>query len=413
MTAPARPMLIRARQLLDGAGGRIEGAALLVQGERIAAVGRAADLGSPADATIVDHHGTLMPGMVDVHVHLRAPGKAGAGLAEAMDLARVSYAETALRAAKHARDTLRAGFTAVRDCAAPAGIAIDLRNAIDCGYVPGPRIRACGQGLTVTGGHMDAPLFADHVEIQGYAAPCLGADGFRQGVREQLRRGADFIKLNTWVSYHDSPDRFWRREMTDAEIAAACDEAHAQGVHVAAHVYGPEGVAASVRNGVDTIEHGHWIDAPTVELMAERGTTFVPTLTVNDVHARHALADPDLPEKYKRWHRRSCEDKWETLARIRAAGLRVCTGTDAGFQIEHGVWNAHELVLLVKGGYTPMEAITAATANGADLLGIEAGRLAPGRLADLVLVAGDPLADVSILEHPETLRVFKGGVEAG
>jgi len=250
------------------------------------------------------------------------------------------------------------------------------------------------------------------VTVAGCAAPCLGADGFRQGVREQLRRGADFIKLNTWVSYHDSPTRFWRREMTDAEIAAACDEAHAQGVHVAAHVYGPEGVAASVANGVDTVEHGHWIDAPAVELMAERGATFVPTLTVNDVHARLALQNPDIPEKHKRWHRRSSEDKWETLARVRAAGIRVCTGTDVGFQIEHGRWNAHELTLLVRGGFSPMEAITAATAHGADLLGIEAGRLAAGRLADIVLVAGNPLDDITILEQPERLRVFKGGVEA-
>ncbi len=413
MTAAARPLLIRARQMLDGTGGRIEEAALLVEGERIRAVGRAADIGTPDGARVIDHSGTAMPGMIDVHVHLRAPGRPGEGLAEAVDLARISYAETALRASKHARDTLRAGFTAVRDCAAPGGVVIDLRNAIETGYVDGPRIKACGQGLTVTGGHMDRPLFSDHVRVDGLAAPCLGADGFREGVRAQLRRGADFIKLNTWVSFHDSPDRFWRREMTDAEIAAACDEAHAHGVHVAAHVYGPEGVAASVRNGVDTIEHGHWIDAPTVELMAERGTTFVPTLTVNEVHARHALQDPDLPEKYKRWHRRSSEDKWETLERVRAAGIRVCTGTDAGFQIEHGLWNAHELILLVRGGYTPMEAITAATANGADLLGIEAGRLVPGRLADLVLVAGDPLADLSILGQSEKLRAFKGGAEAG
>lgn len=414
--APAKPetgrrILVRAARLIDGSGGLIEAGAMLVEGNRIVDVGPAAQLGDAADAEVIETDGTLMPGMADVHVHLRSPGKPTEGPEEALELARVSYAETALRASRHALDTLRAGFTMVRDCAAPGGVIIDLRNAIDDGYVVGPRIKACGQGLTVTGGHMDRPLFSDHVTVEGYAAPCLGPDGFREGVRRQLRRGADFIKLNTWVSYHRSETRFWRRELTDEEIAAACDEAHAQGVHVAAHVYGPDGVAASVGNGVDTVEHGHWIDAPTVELMAERGATFVPTLTVNDVHARAALADPAVPEPQKRWHRRSSEDKWETLARVREAGIRVCTGTDAGFQIEHGIWNAHELELLVRGGFSEMEAIVSATAHGADLLGIEAGRLAPGRLADFILVKGNPLADISILGQSHPKRVFKDGIE--
>ena len=404
-------VLVRATRLIDGTGGLIENAAMLVEGARIVDVGRAADLGDAAGARVIETTGTLMPGMADVHVHLRSPGRPTEGPEEAIELARVSYAETALRASHYAMETLRAGFTMVRDCASPGGVIIDLRNTIDQGYVVGPRIRACGQGLTVTGGHMDRPLFSDHVTIEGYAAPCLGPDGFREGVRRQLRRGADFIKLNTWVSYHRSETRFWRREMTDAEIAAACDEAHAQGVHVAAHVYGPPGVASSVSNGVDTVEHGHWIDDPTVELMVDRGATFVPTLTVNDVHAKAALADPSVAPPQKRWHQRSSEDKWETLARVRAAGIRVCTGTDAGFQIEHGFWNAHELALLVRGGFTEMEAITAATSHGADLLEFDAGRLVPGKLADFVLLDGNPLADITILGQAHPKRVFKDGIE--
>jgi imidazolonepropionase-like amidohydrolase len=162
---------------------------------------------------------------------------------------------------------------------------------------------------------------------------------------------------------------------------------------------------------VDSIEHGHWLDEPTVELMVARGTTYVPTLTVNDVHARAAIADPTIPERYKRWHRASSEAKWRSLEMVRKAGIRVCTGTDSGFQIENGKWGVHELELLVKGGFTPLEAITCATANSADLMGIDAGRLKPGRLADLVIVDGDPTADVSVLADRSRLRVFKDGRE--
>lgn len=406
-----QPILIRADRLLDGMGGVIEGAALLFSDARIMAVGRQADLGTPDNAKVIESKGTLIPGLCDVHVHLRTPGTPGAGHADELGMAQMSFAEIALRAASLARDSLRAGFTTLRDVGAPGGTIIDLRRAIEAGHIEGPRIKAAGMGLSVTGGHMDAPGWADHVALHAMTAPCDGPEGFRKGVRAQLKRGADLIKLNTWVSRHDSPDVFWRREMTEAEIAAACDEAHAQGVHVAAHVYGPEGVAASVRNGVDSIEHGHWLDEPTVALMEQHGTTYVPTLTVNDQHARMALADPNLPERFKRWHRASSEAKWRSLDLVRRAGIRVCTGTDSGFQIENGKWGAHELELLVRGGFSPLEAITCATANCADLLGTEAGRLKPGKFADLVLVEGDPLADISVLADRARLRVFKDGRE--
>lgn len=409
--APQQPVLIRADRLLDGTGDVIEGAALLFRGARIVAVGRQADLGTPDNARIIESKGTLIPGLCDAHVHLRTPGTPGEGHADELGMARMSFAEIALRAASLAQASLRAGFTTLRDVGAPGGTIIDLRRAIEAGHTEGPRIKAAGMGLSVTGGHMDAPGWGDHVALHGMTAPCNGPEGFREGVRAQLKRGADLIKLNTWVSRHDSPDIFWRREMTEAEIAAACDEAHAQGVHVAAHVYGPEGVAASVRNGVDSIEHGHWLDEPTVELMERHGTTYVPTLTVNDQHARMALTDPNLPERFKRWHRASSEAKWHSLDMVRRGGIRVCTGTDSGFQIENGKWGAHELELLVRGGFSPLEAITCATANCADLLGTEAGRLKPGKFADLVLVEGDPLADISVLADPTRLRVFKDGRE--
>lgn len=402
--------LIKAAQVIDGTGKAIQEGAVLFEGNRILDVGPATQIGRPDEAEVIESTGTLMPGMCDAHVHLRNDGAPSEGGAHKVAEARMSYTELGLRAAKHAKMTLDAGFTMVRDCAAAGGVVIDLRNAVNAGHVEGPRIKACGMGLCITGGHMDKRLWGDQITVRDGAAPCVGEDGFRDGVRQQLRRGADFIKLNTWGSYHNSPDRFWIREMHPKEIEAACEEAHAQGVHVAAHVYGPEGVYQTVLNGVDTVEHGHWLDEKCIELMVKRGTTYVPTLTVNDEHARMAIANPALEEKYKRWHRRSSEDKWRSLEMVRAAGIRVCTGTDVGFQIQHGEWNAHELVLLVKGGFTPMEAIIASTANCADLLEIEAGRLMPGKLADLVLIDGDPLKDIAVLKNSQAMRVWKDGV---
>jgi imidazolonepropionase-like amidohydrolase len=403
--------VIRANLVVDGVGGSIADGAVVFEGDRILDVGRAADIGDVDGAEVISTTGTLLPGLADVHVHLRSPGTPSEGGAHRDEFVHMSFADLALRASAYALATLKSGFTMVRDVGAPGGVIIDLRKAIDAGYLVGPRIKASGMGLTVTGGHMDPPGWAEHIEISNTFAPCNGPVGFRTGVREQLKRGADLIKLNTWVSYHNSPTRFWRQEMTEEEIAAACDEAHAQGVHVAAHVYGPEGVSASVRNGVDTIEHGHWIDEPTIELMVKHGTIFVPTLTINDVHASYAVDNPAVSEKGKRWHRESSAAKWKTLERVRKAGIKVCTGTDSGFQLENGKWGAYELELMVRGGYTPMEAIIASTSSSADLLEIEAGRLMAGKLADFVIVDGNPLEDITVLGKQDRLRVFKGGIE--
>lgn len=405
--------LIRVDRVIDGSGARpLAKGAVLFEGARILAVGRAADIGVPEGARVIDtaSGSTLIPGLCDTHVHLAYSGDTDARAFRA-EHAELPYAAVALRAAAYARSTLLAGFTSVRDMHAPGGTVIDLRNAVDAGQLAGPRIKACGRGLCVTGGHMDQPGWADHVLFRDMTAPCDGPIGFRKGVREQIKRGADFIKLNTWVSCSGKEGRYWRPEMADDEIRAACDEAHANGARVAAHTYGSDGVAHSVENGVDCIEHGHWIDDATVELMQKHGTFFCPTLTVNQIHADMALADPTLSDGARRWHAESSKAKWATLERVRKAGIRVVTGTDSGFMLPHAKVNARELTLLVKGGFSPLEAITAATAASCDLLDIDAGRLEPGRLADMVVVAGDPAADISVLEDPSRLRVFKDGTE--
>jgi imidazolonepropionase-like amidohydrolase len=402
--------LIRADRLVDGTGApALEGAAMLVDGERIKAVGRAADIGIPEGAEVIDAApgATLMPGLIDAHVHLAYSGAVDPEAFRA-ESASVEYPAMALRAARYARETLDYGYTAVRDMHAPGGTIIDLRRAIDAGHVEGPRIKACGLGLTVTGGHMDQAGFGDHMRFSGMNGACEGPVGFRHGVRAQLKRGADFIKLNPCVSSR-TDSRLYRFEMTVEEIRAACDEAHEQGVMVGAHTSGGYPLRASIEAGCDTVEHAHWVDDSTLELMVKRGTYLVPTLAVNEASSGFVLADADAPARRRHWAQSSEDAKWERLTRARKLGVKVAAGSDAGFFLQHGRDNGREIELLVQGGYTPIEAIHCATAVGADLMQIDAGRLVSGKLADFLIVAGDPLLDIAILRQRERLKVFKSG----
>ena len=405
-------ILIRVGRLIDGTGAKpVENAAILLDGTRIRSVARQADIGNPDVEEVIDMpEATAIPGLIDVHVHLSYSGNLDmrAFRAEHADM---SWPLVSLRAQKYAMDTLRHGFTSVRDMHAPGGTIIDLRNAVNAGYVDGPRIRACGMGLTVTGGHMDQPGFADHASFRDMTFPCDGADGFRKGVRTQIRRGADFIKINPCVGSRKDPDtRPWRFEMTPDEMRAACDEAHVQDMTVGAHTSGGPPLRVAVEAGVDTVEHGHWIDDATLDLMAERGTYLVPTLLVNKTSSKAVRDKPDAPHGSKRWGAVSEEAMWERLERARRHGVRIASGSDAGFMLEHGKCNLGEVECLVEGGFSPLDALSAATATGADLMQIDAGRLIEGKLADIVLVTGgNPADDLAPLRDPANLTVFKDG----
>lgn len=403
--------LIKADRVIDGISKQpVEGAALLIEGDRILAVDRAADIGVPDGASVVEAPGfTIMPGMIDAHVHLSYSGSPNRVMfrAEHTDL---NYAEIALRAARYAHETLRHGFTSVRDMHAPGGTIIDLRNAIDRGHVAGPRIRACGHGLSVTGGHMDQPGWADHTHFRDLTHPCDGADGFRRGVRSEIKRGADFIKLNTCTSTTRVPGRYCQQEMTDEEIRAACDEAHMNGRLVSAHTTGEDPLRATILNGVDCVEHAHFTDDSLVDLMAEQGTIFVPTLLVNERNFEIGQESLGVSPGHWEWLLASRDAKWATLERARKSGVKICAGTDAGYMIPHGSMNWREIALLVQGGLSSMEALVAATANNADLLQLEVGRLQSGYLADFLVVDGNPLDDIHVLADPAKIWVFKGGV---
>lgn len=406
-------LAIRAGQLIDGVRSTpLRDATVLVEGERIVAVGPAAALPIPPEAELVDARDrTVLPGLIDAHVHVHTPGGAIANYALAQ-LAELQ-GTLALRAYSYALRALRMGYTALRSLASPAYVDVALRNAIDQGLVDGPRLVVAGQGLSITGGHMDESNWSPDVTVAGRTGVCDGPWEGRRAVRAQCKRGVDLIKINACSAgvamYTVDPP--WVEEMTYEEMAAICDEAHKLLRRVAAHTSGGPGITNAIMAGVDTLEHAHWLSDAQIELMAERGTYYVPTLIVNSRAVALGPDQPGISPKAWSWLVKANDDKWSSLERAKRAGVKIVPGSDAGFQVFHGE-NACELEELVKGGFTPMEAIVAATRVAAECLdrAHEIGTLEAGKYADLVVVAGDPLAEIGLLQEAERIvAVYKGG----
>lgn len=397
-------------RLIDGHGGApLEKAFLKVEGSRITALGPQAQMGEiPAGFSVFEGQ-TLMPGLIDTHVHLAYSGaiESKAFRTEATEM---SYPLLALRAAQHAQQCLEWGITSVRDLNAPGGVIIELARAIQAGYVKGPRVQACGLGLSVTGGHMDKGGWGDHVHLQDMNLACDGPLEFRRGVRQQVKRGAGVIKINLCGGSFKDWSQPWKQEMTDVEVQAAIDEAHRLERRVAAHTSGGPSVTMAVKAGLDSVEHGRWLDQECVEAMAQHGSYYVPTLLVQENHFEHSWEVQGVNAAGKKWLELGREGMWQSLTLARKAGVKISTGTDAGFMLPHGSVNARELELLVQGGLTPLEAITAATKHGAELMDMpDVGTLQVGHLADLLLVAANPLENIKALQQKANLRVFKDG----
>jgi len=406
-------VVIRAGRLIDGLNpAPLNNVVILIEGDRVSLVGDGAFTAIPDGARIIDASDkTVMPGMIDAHVHIHTPG----GPADNYALAQLkkSQAMLVLEAYSCAMRDLQMGFTALRSLSSPCYIDIALRNAIDQGLIMGPRLRVSGQGLCVTGGHMDKPWWSPDLDVPGRTGVCDGPWECKKAARTQLKWGADVLKINPCVGDYRNPDRPWKQEMTYEEIAAICEEAHWAGKRVAAHTAGGQGITDSIRAGVDSIEHGHWLTDEQIELMVEYGTYYVPTLIVNTRSVELSCGKQDTVPEAWRWLNRVYEDKWETLRRAKEAGVKIAVGTDAGFVVSHGQ-NSAELEELVKGGLTPMEAIMAATRIGAECLDMEKeiGTVEPGKLADLLIVDGDPLSDIRILQDKSRIvQIFKGGEE--
>lgn len=357
---------------------------------------------APPGARLIDLSSrTILPGLIDAHVHLTsAPG--GAWWREAIDTD--EYA--ALLGAHNALVTLRAGFTTVRDLGSSGVVGFALKRAIDEGLVPGPRMLVSGPPLSTIGGHGDVAGFRPEViaALDGHNT-CTGADQCAARVRELARAGADVIKFMATGGVLSQGDRQLGQAFTDAEMRAIVETAHGLGLKVAAHAHADEGIAAAVRAGVDSIEHGTFASPATIQLMRQRGTTLVPTLMAF-VGIRERLGTGVYTPLVESKVRMTLEVVGRAARLAHDAGVPVVFGTDAAVY-PHGR-NAGEFTQLVRyAGMTPAQAIAAATTGAAHLLGLdsEVGRIAPGLSADLIAVDGDPLTDVTRLEHVEFVMV--------
>jgi imidazolonepropionase-like amidohydrolase len=403
-------VLIHAGRLLDRPGHPPRGAStVVIRNGKIEAVrdGHVTPDGYPG-ATLIDLRDRfVLPGMIDCHVHLDSDRAGQEGLLEALTQSDPYFA---YEAAWNARKTLEAGFTTVRNLGDRGGVTLALRDAIAAGKVPGPRILDAGQGISATSGHSDStlglnPEIAEHISEENL---CDGPESCRRAVRIQVRRGVDVIKIMTTGGVNSRIGAGLGKQLFDDEAKALIETAHLYGKKVAVHAHGADGINLALKYGADSIEHGTLLDEASIRLFLETGAYYVPTLSTVNGYLERIARDPNayLPEvRAKIDWRISITGK--ALARAYRRGVKIAFGTDAGVS-KHGR-NADEFELMVKHGMPPAEAIKAATVNSADLLGIagEAGSIEPGKRADVIAVAGDPLRDVTVLKRVSF--VMKGG----
>lgn len=405
-SATPETIVLKAARLFDGKGdAAVRNGVVIVEGGKIKAVG--SGLATPAGARVVDlGDATLLPGFIDAHTHLSGESSDD-WLQGTMDALRRPLTETAIRSTQYARNILMAGFTTVRDVGAGDYIDVGLRNAVAGGAVAGPRMLVAAYSLGARGGHCDSTgypkgLFGDETGITDGIAS--GPDQFRDAVRMQVKYGADVIKVCATGGVLSLADEVDTPQVTQEEMNAIVDEAHRLRKKAAAHAHGAEGAKVAIRAGIDSIEHGSFLDDEGLRMMKERGTYLVPTLLAGEtVTGPDRKYPPEIAEK-ARW---AMARRSETFRKALKMGVRIAFGTDSGVS-RHGV-NAREFKLMVDHGMTPAAALRSATSAAADLLGIAktVGILEPGKEADIVAVPGDALADVTATERVSF--VMKGG----
>ncbi len=407
--ADAKPALtvVKAAHVVDPKAGTVlQNQAIIIDRGHVKSIVAAADLAKslPADAKVqtVDlGNVTVLPGLIDCHTHVTGQPE---NFYE--DIFRKSPIDEATTSHIYARRTLLAGFTTIRNVGADNYTDFALKRAIDEGKVAGPRMLASGPALSATGGHGDLNRMSPYVHIDGINGIADGIDAVRKKVRENVKYGADLIKILATAGVLSEEESVGAPQYSLEEMKAAVDEAAMWGKKVAAHAHGTEGIKLAIKAGVASVEHCSFIDDEGIKLAIERGTYLVPDI-YNDDYILAEYAKMGYPENIIAKERLVGRTQRENFAKAVKAGAKIAYGTDSGVY-PHG-WNGKQFFHMVKWGMTPMQAIQAATTSAADLLGWQdkVGQLAPGFYADLIAVKGDPLADVTVLERVEF--VMKAG----
>jgi imidazolonepropionase-like amidohydrolase len=397
---PQRVALHAAHVLDVKSGKMLADQTLVIENGRIISSGPSAGASIPAEAARIDlPNATVLPGLIDAYTHLTMDPKFG------YETLALSVPRQTLTGAKNARLTLLAGFTTVRNVGANGFSDVALRDAINAGDVPGPRMLVSGPALGITGGHCDENMLAYEFHATGDGV----ADGIaavQHKVRDNIKYGADVIKVCATGGVLSLGDNPQHSQYTLEEMKAIVADAHRLGRKVAAHAHGAEGIRWAAEAGVDSIEHGSYIDDAAIAVMKEHGTYLVPTLYLGDWMINNAGLTR-LPPPLLIKAQEVIPAARKNIAHAFASGVKVAFGTDAAVY-PHGL-NAHEFAVMVKLGLTPLQAIQASTINAADLLGWsgKVGTLEPGAWADVIAVDGGPLKDVITLERVKF--VMKGG----
>ncbi len=396
--AAPRTIVLKAAHLFDSVSGTLtEHGVVVVSGSKIQAVG--SDAAIPAGAEVIDlGDATLMPGFIDAHVHL--------SMQSSLDWYREWFnnimrfpAEQALYGAHNAKITLEAGVTTVRDVGSADYISLGLRNAINAGQIPGPRMLVSNYAIGATGGHADQdPVPPQRIAVAGpIQGVCNGPEECREAVRYQIKYGADVIKFMPSGGVLSLSDPVDNPQLTQDEMNAIVAEAHNWGRKVAAHCHGDRAAKMAIAAGVDSIEHGSFLKDDTLLEMKKKHVYLVATLFAGAWVGEHLDTFPPAIAVKARAAAAQAQLMFQHAVKI---GVPLAMGTDAAVE-PHGL-NAREFALMTKNGLTPAQALMAGTANGADLLGLadKIGTLTAGKSADIVAVAGNPLADIHATEHP-------------
>jgi imidazolonepropionase-like amidohydrolase len=399
--APPRHLAVRAAHFVDPKSARrIDDAVILIVGDKITAAG--SRLAIPSGYEVIDlGSSTILPGLIDVHTHLTSWN-----WDYYEGLFRRTPVDAAILAHVNAQRTLEAGFTTVRDVGGEELVDVALRNAIDRGDIPGPRMAVATMPLSATGGHGDMNGFSPYLSIQSLGGPVDGVDAIRKRIRVDVKYGADLIKILAGAGVLSEEESVGAPQFTQEEMDAAVDEAKMWGRKVAAHAHGAEAIKRAIKAGVASVEHSGLIDEEGVQLALQHGTYLVPDILTDEWILAHGK-EMGLPEKIIEKERVLRVNQNVNWGRAVKAGVKFAFGTDAGVY-PHGL-NARQFGYLKQLPLTSMQMIQMATVNAADLMGWSAkvGEISPDHFADIIAVQGDPLADVTELERVKF--VMKGG----